>query len=36
VNIYKRATMERAWILQAGGAVALALSGFFWWLRVRA
>ena len=31
----RRMTPERAWYFQAGGAFALALSGFLWWLRFR-
>ena len=26
---------ERAWLFQAGGALAVALSAFLWWLRFR-
>lgn len=31
----KAAVPDRAWIFQAGGVFALALSGFLWWLRFR-
>ena len=31
-----RMTPERAWYFQAGGAFALALSGYMWWLRFSA
>jgi hypothetical protein len=27
-------TPERAWLFQAGGVFALALSGFIWWTRM--
>ncbi|HKP28030.1 MAG TPA: hypothetical protein VJU15_01415 [Gemmatimonadales bacterium] len=29
-------TPERAWMFQAGGVFALALSGFIWWVRMSA
>ena len=29
-----RMTPERAWLFQAGGVFALALSGFIWWTRM--
>jgi hypothetical protein len=29
-------TPERAWLFQAGGVFALALSGFIWWVRMSA
>jgi hypothetical protein len=29
-------TPERAWLFQAGGVFALALSGYMWWLRMSA
>ena len=32
VRVMRKATMERAWLFQAGGVFALALSGFLWWL----
>jgi len=32
VHVMQKATMDRAWIFQAGGIFALALSGFLWWL----
>jgi hypothetical protein len=35
VRVMTRATPERAWYFQAGGALALALSAFTWWLRFR-
>ena len=31
----QRITLERAWYFQAGGVIALLLSGFLWWLRFR-
>jgi uncharacterized membrane protein len=31
----QRVSPERAWHFQVGGAFALLLSGFFWWLRFR-
>lgn len=31
-----RITPERAWLFQSGGAFALALSGYMWWLRFSA
>ena len=31
----QRLTPERAWYFQAGGILALLLSGFLWWLRFR-
>ncbi len=34
VRIMARASTERAWVFQAGGAVALALAGFFGWLAI--
>lgn len=33
LRIMQRATPERAWHFQIGGAVALLVSGFLWWLR---
>ena len=35
LGVMQRATPERAWYFQAGGVVALAVSGFLWWLRFR-
>jgi len=34
-RIMGRASLERAWLFQAGGVMALALSAFCWWLRFR-
>lgn len=31
-----RVTLERAWYFQAGGVIALLVSGFLFWLRFRA
>jgi hypothetical protein len=31
----QRASPERAWYFRVGGVVALCLSGFLWWLRLR-
>ena len=31
--VYAKMTPERAWLFQAGGVFALALSGYIWWLR---
>ena len=36
LRMMQRITLERAWYFQIGGAVALLLSGFLWWLRFRA
>jgi hypothetical protein len=36
LRIMARMTLDRAWIFQAGGVFALALSGFVWWVRLRA
>lgn len=33
VRVMQKASMERAWLFQAGGVFALALSGFLWWVR---
>ena len=35
VRVMQKASLERAWLFQAGGVFALALSGFLWWLRFR-
>jgi hypothetical protein len=35
LRVMRRVSPERAWHFQAGGAVALLLSGFLWWLRFR-
>ena len=35
LRVYQRATLENAWRFQAGGAFALLLSGFLFWLRFR-
>jgi uncharacterized membrane protein len=35
LRVMQRATPERAWSFQIGGAFALALSGFLWWVRFR-
>jgi hypothetical protein len=32
----QRMTLQRAWYFRVGGAFALVLSGFLWWLRFRA
>jgi hypothetical protein len=36
LRVMQRLTPERAWYFQVGGAFALAVSGFLWWLRFRA
>jgi hypothetical protein len=36
LRVMQRASPERAWFFQAGGVVALLLSGFTFWLRFRA
>jgi hypothetical protein len=36
VRVMRKTSMERAWFFQAGGVFALGLSGFLWWLRLRA
>lgn len=36
LRVMQRITPERAWHFQVGGVVALLLSGFLWWLRLRA
>ena len=33
LRVMQRASPERAWYFQVGGAVALLLSGILWWLR---
>ena len=35
IKVMQKVSMERAWLFQAGGVMALALSGFVWWLRFR-
>lgn len=35
LRVIQRITQERAWQFQAGGVIALLLSGFFWWVRFR-
>ncbi len=35
LRVLQRVTPERAWYFQAGGAVALLISGFLWWVRFR-
>jgi len=35
LRVMQRITPERAWYFQIGGAFALLLSGFLWWLRFR-
>lgn len=35
LRMMQRMSAERAWQFQAGGIVALLLSGFLWWLRYR-
>ena len=35
VRVMQKASLERAWLFQAGGVFALALSGFLWWVRFR-
>ena len=36
LRVMARASPERSWYFRAGGVLALALSGFLWWLRFRA
>jgi hypothetical protein len=36
VRVMQRPSPERAWFFQAGGVIALGLSGFVWWLWFRA
>ena len=35
LRMMQRMSPERAWLFQAGGALALVLSAFLWWLRFR-
>jgi hypothetical protein len=35
LRVIQRITQERAWQFQAGGVIALLLSGFLWWVRLR-
>ena len=35
LRVIERITQERAWQFQAGGVLALLLSGFLWWVRLR-
>ncbi len=35
LRMMQRMTPERAWFFQVGGALALVLSAFLWWLRFR-
>ena len=35
LRVIQRITPERAWQFQAGGVIALLLSGFLWWVRLR-
>lgn len=35
VRVMQRVSPERAWHFQVGGAFALLLSGYLWWLRFR-
>ena len=35
LRVIERITPERAWQFQAGGVLALLLSGFLWWIRFR-
>jgi hypothetical protein len=35
LRMMQRMSPERAWYFQAGGALALVLSAFLWWLRFR-
>ena len=35
LRVYQRATMERAWHFQVGGALALLLSAVLFWVRFR-
>jgi hypothetical protein len=35
LRVIQRITQERAWQFQAGGVLALLLSGFLWWVRFR-
>lgn len=36
LRVMERMVPERSWQFRAGGVIALALSGFLWWLRFRA
>ena len=36
LKVFARMTPERAWFIQAGGVLAVILSGYIWWLRLRA
>lgn len=33
LKIYAAMTLERAWLVRAGGVFAMILSGYCWWLR---
>jgi uncharacterized protein YjeT (DUF2065 family) len=33
LRVMARISLERAWLFQAGGVLALFLSGYMWWLR---
>lgn len=35
LRVIQRITQERAWQFKAGGVMALLLSGFLWWVRLR-
>ena len=35
LRVIERINQERAWHFQAGGVIALLLSGFLWWVRFR-
>jgi uncharacterized protein YjeT (DUF2065 family) len=35
LRVFQRMTPERAWLFRAGGAFALVLSGFLFWVRFR-
>ena len=35
LRVIQRINQERAWQFQAGGVLALLLSGFLWWVRFR-
>lgn len=35
LRVMQRASLERAWHFRVGGAVALLISGFLWWVRFR-
>ena len=34
-RVMAKMSPERAWLFRVGGAFALLLSGYFWWLRLR-